>query len=153
MRVFLSICLVFLITSCNAENGIVTVSIDEDFSEIQDPRERWQAYQLSDYQIVQQRICECLGLEYTTLIIADSVQKISYDSKRTDEYDEFALRNAITIDQAFDLIEEYGDIAASISVKYHPKFGYPERLFIDINEMTADEEIIYEIRDLKKIKD
>ncbi len=53
MRMLLSICLLFLITSCNAENGIVTVSIDEDYSEIQDPRERWEAYQLTDYQIIQ----------------------------------------------------------------------------------------------------
>jgi hypothetical protein len=58
---------------------------------------------------------------------------------------------AITINEAFELIEEYEGKAFSIQVEYHPKFGYPTDINIDIAEMIADEEIHYRFQGLKKI--
>jgi|AntRauTorcE11897_2_1112592.scaffolds.fasta_scaffold00930_12 hypothetical protein len=150
MRILVVISIIFFIASCNSKNGIVSVPIEDDFSHIANPKERWEAYQLSNYEIVQRRSCECIGLEYTARIVNNSVQKVAYEGEQSDEYTTFAKTNAITVDDAFDLIEEYSDEAYSITVDYHPRFGYPTKLIINIYEMIADEEIIYRMSDLKK---
>ncbi|WP_421775404.1 DUF6174 domain-containing protein [Gracilimonas sp.] len=149
--VFFSVLLLF-VTSCDNENGIITSVIEEDFSAIENPRERWEAYQLSDYQITQKRSCECLGMTYRANIFDGSVEKVTYEGNQSEEKDEWASRNAITVERAFDLLKQYEDKAHSITVDYHPKYGYPTKFIIDIHEMIADEEIIYRMNDLKRIE-
>ncbi|MFA5668569.1 MAG: DUF6174 domain-containing protein [Balneolaceae bacterium] len=151
MRILILLSLMFLF-SCDSENGILIIPIEEDFSAIENPRERWDAYKLSDYKITQQRVCECLGIEYSVYVFNNSILESIYESKSTKESDKFVSKNAITVNEAFDLIEEYESKAHSISVNYHPQFGYPTKLLIDIHEMIADEEIIYRMSNLEKIK-
>lgn len=143
---------IFLLISCTTQDGIVTTSIEEDFSAIENPKERWEAYELSNYQISQKRTCECLGIPYDALILNGSVEEIKYEGEKSEDKDKWVSKSAITVDNAFELIEKYQDEAHSIKVSYHPKYGYPTKIGINIVEMIADEEIIYRMSDLKKIK-
>lgn len=153
MRIYIVITIMLLFYSCSPNDGIMTSAIEEDFSAIENPRERWEAYQLSDYQIKQRRSCECLPpFEWTANILNNSVESIKYEGDQSEEYDERGLKNAITVERAFNLLEQYEDEAHSITVDYHPKYGYPTKLIIDVHEMIADEEIIYRMSDLKKIE-
>ena len=156
------IVLTLLLFSCTDplnDNSFITSSIDEDYSSIENPRERWQAYHLTDYVIKQSWSCECFPpIGCDAYIINNLLKDVKYDlpneayfGRSEEEIYEYTKRMAITIDEAFDLIEKYKDSADKIEVKYDPKFGYPTQLIIDIDIQMADEEIIRRFSNLQKI--
>ena len=141
-----------------------TIEIKEDFSHISNPKERWEAYGLSDYSITQTRSCECLEpYKWTIYISQNTVVRVDYSAPKKEGYVisdekqkeiEELIKNQIsmTVDQAFHLIEENEETAASIRVTYDERFGYPIDLFIDYDAQMADEELIYSFSDLRKIE-
>ncbi|XWN38757.1 MAG: DUF6174 domain-containing protein [Balneola sp.] len=145
-----------LFLSCTSDNtDPILVDIEDDFSSIENPRERWNAYELEDYYIEQKWSCECLqpyGAEI--LISKNKVVDVNFDNHRIEgkqtNYDSARLR-VKTVDEVFDLIDEYELTADSISVDYSPRYGYPTNLFINPSNMIADEEIRYTFRGLKKV--
>jgi hypothetical protein len=138
--------------SCDAQDGIITSPITEDFSEIQDPKERWDAYGLDNYRIHQKRGCECLPpFEWKVVVYDDSVQSISYEEGQSEKRDEQILRVAKTVNDLFDLIERAKDSAHYMEVKFHGKYGYPTLVKIDFVKNIADDEVQYEMSGLEKI--
>ena len=141
------------------DGSFTTSSIEEDYSSIENPRERWQAYRLSDYYIEQSWSCECFppgGCE--SFIIDNSIADVKYTlpgeayfGRSEEDIYNYTKDMAITIDEAFALIEKYENSADKIEVEYDPRFGFPTKLFIDIDAQMADEEIIRSFGTLKKI--
>ena len=156
-----SLALVFII-SCstqNNENTFVTAPINEDFSSIVDPLERWQSYNLDQYSIDEKRWCECFPPNsFTAYIIDNKVQDVDYEiskdnyyNRSIDEIENYTKNAAMTINKAFSIIEEYKYNAHRIEIEYDDKFGFPTRIFIDKDSTIADEEIIREFSNLKRI--
>ncbi|MEO8398192.1 MAG: DUF6174 domain-containing protein [Ignavibacteriaceae bacterium] len=148
-----------LISCHNLEvDDIATGSVEENFSSIKDPEERWQAYNLKNYTIEEVQYCECLPPNKWNTIIANNIvedvkyeiSKDSYYSRTEDEIYNQTKKSAITIEEAFELIKQYKNNSYRLDVKYNIRFGYPERIFIDIDSLIADEEIIREFSNLKK---
>jgi len=153
---------IILFVSCSdtsSVNSFSTSPIDDDFSSIVSPRERWKAYQLSNYKINESWACECFpptGCD--AFIINNSVtdvdyklSKDSYYGRSEEEIYNYTKRTAVTVDEAFGLIEKYKTSAHKIEVEYNPRFGYPTKIFIDIDSLIADEEIIRRFGNLQKI--
>ena len=160
MRKFIAFqMLLFLIISGCADNGVNydLSEVKEDFSSIEDPRARWDAYKLNDYYVEQSWACECLPPYGGESYIVDGKVK-SYEfydlpeGEYSEEQKEWGRTRLMTIDEAFDLIESYEGKAHSVQIEYDTKFGYPTKINIDIDEMMADEEIHHSFSNLKEIK-
>jgi Family of unknown function (DUF6174) len=156
--------LIFIILgffSCNDKNdeGFITSPIDEDYSSITDPKQRWEAYKLKDYYVDQSWACECVPPNFCNSYIINNIvidvkyniSKDSYYGRTEEEIYKQTKNVAKTIDEAFDLIKKYKDSAYKTEVEYDKKFGYPTKIFIDIDSLTADEEIIRRFSNLQKI--
>ena len=147
--------------SCNdkSDKGFITSPINEDYSSITDPRQRWEAYKLKDYYIEQGWACECPPPNYcNSYIINNIVIDVKYDISKDSYYERTReeiynqTKNAAkTIDEAFNLIDKYKKTAQKTEVEYNQRFGYPAKIFIDIDSLIADEEIIWKFSNLQKI--
>jgi hypothetical protein len=157
--IFVSFVMVFV--SCDKSNNstIVTVPIEDDFSSISEPRERWNAYKLTDYIIDVSWACECFpptGCEahiiHDTIIdVSYQIPSESYYGRSKDDIYNYTKKKALTINEAFELIEQYKENADTVIVDYDLRFGYPTKLFVDIDFQIADEEIIRRFSNLQKI--
>lgn len=154
--VLLPILLLFF-SNCS-DNGLNfnLSEIEEDYSYIENPRERWEAYQLGDYYIKQGWSCFCTPPYGADLYIQNkevtSFELINNSNRSlTENEKENGKSNLLTVDEAFELIEEYEGKAFSIQVEYHPKFGYPTLIEIDYVKGAIDDEISFIFKDLKKI--
>ena len=59
----------------------------------------------------------------------------------------------LTVEQVFASIEDALDeSAASVRVAYDPSLGYPRDVFIDFNEMIADEELGFTVENLSAVR-
>jgi len=56
-----------------------------------------------------------------------------------------------TVDGVFDEIDSAIDEADRFTAEYHPELGYPTDVFIDWEDMMADEEVNYTIIDLRPV--
>ncbi|MFY0684470.1 MAG: hypothetical protein JXR20_07955 [Balneola sp.] len=154
--VLLSI-LLLLFSNCS-DNGLNfnLSEIEEDYSYIENPKERWEAYQLNDYYIKQSWGCFCtppygadLYIQNNELTSFDLINNTS--GSLTDNEKQNSVSNILTINEAFVLIEKNKEIADSIRVEYDTKYGYPIIIEIDYVKSSIDDEIIYSFRDLKRI--
>ncbi len=141
-----------LLVSCGSD-GSLFVPITEDFSHIEDPSERWRAYNLQNYTISQIRLCFC-GPPYSwTAIIrgGEVVDVVVMDTEGdAKELHAKAMQMAWTVEEAFELIRKAAEGADNHKVRYHSRFGYPVELFVDWSFGLADEELWQELTDLKK---
>ncbi|MEX0685785.1 MAG: DUF6174 domain-containing protein [Balneolales bacterium] len=144
--------------SCNENELFRSAAIDDDYSSITDPKERWEAYDLKSYSIEQTWSCECLppssGHSYIinneVVMIEYNLSKNSAFGRKQDEIYSYAINKAITVEEAFDIIEK-NQSAHRIDVEYDSRYGYPTSIFIDIDPSIADEEIIRNFGNLKRI--
>ncbi|MEO9884271.1 MAG: DUF6174 domain-containing protein [Balneola sp.] len=145
-----------LFLNCSSNNSEpILIEIEEDFSSIENPKERWEAYELEDYYIEQGWSCECIqpyGVEI--YVKGGSLLNYSFENFLDEELqseEEFAVTRISTIEKAFRLIDEYQNVADTVIVEYHPKFGYPTSLKIDKSFRIADEEVSYTFQGLKRV--
>jgi hypothetical protein len=158
-----SILITFLLlfSSCetNKDGILLTAPINEDYSLIANPFERWRAYNLSNYVIDEQRWCECFPPTFFTVYVIDNVvndveYEISeefYYGRSENEIYNYAKNSAMTINKAFSIIEQYESIAHRIDVEYDQRYGFPKSIYIDIDSLMADEEIHRKFENLMRI--
>ena len=129
-------------------------TITEDHSDIEDPRERWEAYGLTDYTIEQTRICYCLGpFEYVAVVRGGDVVAVQDAVPPVDE-GELNPEYYSTVDEIFDMLEQTREQDPVVfEVSYHPRFGYPTDIEIDISYQMADEELSMTLANLKLLED
>jgi hypothetical protein len=136
-----------------ASDTVILGVVDEDFSHIEDPHERWRAYDLQDYQIDQTWGCFCAPPHAWTAVIRNGevvdVVVEPIQGMDPDEVHARALELAWTVEDAFDQIGSVpggrgmgnGPGPAEFQVTYHSRFGYPESVYIDWHRGIADDEL------------
>jgi len=161
-RIFFNLLLLSIIfISCDSaeEEQFITAAINEDHSSIVDPRERWEAYHLSNYFIEQSWACECLPPSgCSTYVVNGIVTEIKYEldangyyGRTKEEIYSQTKTTALTVDDAFDLIDIYMDNSDFSIIEYDQRYGYPTRIYFDIDSLIADEEISIRFSGLQKI--
>lgn len=108
-------------------------------------RARWRALGVSDYGFRFHRMCFCEppALEPVRIRVSRGAVVAVYDSlgQAIDSLG-VALHFTVTIDSLFGVVDHAIAMgAARLDVRYHPSFGYPERIAIDYFGDAVDDEI------------
>jgi hypothetical protein len=142
-RFFLLIVLISLLVSCNNDND--QNNQDKDFSSIENPRDRWEAYGITDYMINERISCFCGGVLQWDLVVKNNIKsEVIFDQTISNQTESEILERARTINDVFDFIETI-DInnVASFVVEYNPTYGFPTLVSIDYDLNISDDEIVY----------
>ena len=119
-------------------------------------RALWESAELVDYDYSFSRGCFC-PQEYVgphdvsvrdgivTAATYDGIDLKKLPILNLTRYDEIIQ----TVDGVFDEIDRAIDEADRFTAEYHPELGYPTDVFIDWEELLADEEVNYTIADLR----
>lgn len=118
---------------------------DKDFSAIEDPQARWNAYGVKSYLIIQAQNCFC-GYGGTLMKVTvinnhiTSVVRLTNDQPiPVQNWSQFK-----TVDELFALVKSVKkDSVAYFRANYDPKYGYPSDFFVDPKSSVADEEYGY----------
>jgi len=141
INALLSILLLILIAGCNSSDNESVVEAD-----FKKNLTLWKQQGVVDYQITTSILCNCLPRGKVVNLIEQSQLTRAFYSN-TGVYligDDLSLQKPI--DGYFAIIREAIDSdAASINVTYHDTLGFPTRISIDYDLMTADDEIIYSL--------
>jgi hypothetical protein len=128
-------------------------TITSDYSGIADPRARWEAYQLKNYVLEQQRMCFCIngGEIYLVYVENDKVTDVVRKSDGKSIFGESGYLYK-TADQLLNLADSLKDVAvARLVVEYDTKFGFPKYIYVDPYAQMADEEYGYLITSVRKL--
>ncbi|MCF7807312.1 MAG: DUF6174 domain-containing protein [Candidatus Marinimicrobia bacterium] len=157
----LLICIIF-VAACEEsklEPPYTTASISENFSSIENPLLRWRTYDLSDYALKEGRSCECFGPNSFTAYMSDGdvfdveyqLPEEGYVGRTEDQIYTYTKDLAMSVEEAFSLIDEHESTAYRLVVEYDERFGYPSYISIDIDSMIVDEEIVRTFSDLERL--
>lgn len=123
----------------------------DDYSHIPDPRARWRAYGIRDYVIEQEVWCFCRPAFGNCLVYVNE-DTVSDVRNLPDSTSILALVKGRyrTVEQLFEVIAENKN-ADRLEVEYHPKFGYPSRIFFDYFDIV-DEELKIVTKGLQRMR-
>ena len=145
MRVFLTIIsLSLLLTSC----GLFNSSNSSEVVELTEAIEKWNSTKSLNYTFLNSRICECMPpYEYTVVVEKGEIIDVRFKMEEYLSYDtkQLIIQSTKTIDELFDILEQYEKTADYYDVTFHEELGYPTKINIDPFKEMADEEIILEI--------
>ncbi len=148
-KMMLGVLLSFAVYITACENVVRT----NENSEIEDPRERWEAWELSDYSIEQSRLCFCLGPHgFVKLTVENGEITEGKEVENGAAVPQDRLQYFQTVDEVFDWIEQENARTpkpAKLTVEYDEKYGYPTKIEYDFSLMIADDELWIEMRSLK----
>lgn len=136
-----------------AEKYIIS-PIKEDYSHIKDPQDRWAAYGLEDYMIIQQLGCFCPHRGPFKVYVVNNQMKEVFDIESEKYYSkEFANNNRIrSVEKLFTLANSINaDSVAYFQIEYDAKYGFPKLISIDFDSLIVDEEISYVTESLSRI--
>lgn len=113
-------------------------------TEIQMNREKWQAHEISGYQIEMQKICYCVPEVVRMMVFEikdDEVASVKY-ADTGDDVDPQHYGDFNTIEGMFAFVEKALEKdPADLSIAYDEKYGYIKELSVDFQENIADDEI------------
>ncbi|KAA3610766.1 MAG: hypothetical protein D8M58_21230 [Calditrichaeota bacterium] len=150
---------VILFSGCSENPGspytekYITKSVDPVHANIQNPKERWQAYQLEDYMISYSNNCYCIwgGREFKVAVRNNKIVEV-FDPRGevivdTSEYNWYR-----TIDQMFELTESINpDSVYYFRAEYDSLYGFPDNVWVDYDSLIADEEFGFWVGSLEEI--
>ena len=139
-KFFLLVALISLLVSCNNDD-----ENEKDFSSIENPRERWEAYGIPDYVINERISCFCGGVLQWDLVVKNNIKsEVFFDQTISNQTESEILENARTINDVFDFIQTIDiNSVADFVVEYDTKYGFPTLVSIDYDINIADDEIAY----------
>ena len=139
-KFFLLVALISLLASCNNDD-----ENDKDFSSIENPRERWEAYGITDYVINERISCFCGGVLQWDLVVKNNIKsEVFFVQTISNQTEAEIIENARTINDVFDFIQTIEKISvADFVVEYDTKYGFPTLVSIDYDLNIADDEIAY----------
>ncbi|OZC02061.1 DUF6174 domain-containing protein [Rubricoccus marinus] len=109
-------------------------------------RARWEASGADTYTMTLHRSCFCpedYRGPFDVRVEDDAVASVQFQDQA------LPTDRVVTIDALFELLAEaYASGAARVDVTYDPELGFPATLYIDRNEMIADEEVGYTVTDV-----
>lgn len=150
MRLVLVLLVPLLLLGCTDDQPLIDTL--PDYSAIEDPRARWEAYGFDAYAITQERACECLP-PYVYTVFVEGGRVVALDYEQEEEGEVLEPSRVLTVGMLFNEIgrAEAGG-ADAVQVRYDPRFGYPADVVIDYDRGTADEELILRLSDLRSIE-
>ena len=139
-------CIAYLAVACCLVTDSLAQGLNQN--ELDMWRSNWDGQQLSDYGYRFQRSCFCLPeLAREVVVRVEGGAVISVTDTQT--HLGFDVSNFPTVNDLFDDLQSAVDFpAASISAEFDATLGYPTRVFIDLDELIADEEEIFSATDL-----
>ncbi|MRX27185.1 DUF6174 domain-containing protein [Kangiella sp. HZ709] len=122
----------------------------QTWQDLQEHKALWEAKTSGNYQITFQQSCFC-PQEFTQpfqLTVANGkiVKAIDKDNKPAQKQTMEAIK---TVEQVFAMLNKATKSAELIEVQYDSEFGYPKLVFIDHEQMMADEEVRISLSGLK----
>lgn len=137
------------------DSGLGPDPFQQDFSTIEDPQARWQAYGIDTYRVTETRACECSPpFRWTAFVRNGKVVDVEVDpvtGMDPENVHRLAMNYAWTVEDAFDLIDRAQD-ADRVSIGYDPRYGFPSAIAIDWNLGMADEETYQNMSDLAALR-
>jgi hypothetical protein len=112
-------------------------------------RALWKNANLSTYTYTYKRMCFCPPEKDIAVTVQyGDVAAASYSPDDTPVLPE-RLDDLFTVEELFQVIEKaITDEVARLDVTYNSELGYPESIFIDVDEQMADEEITHFVSNL-----
>ena len=117
-------------------------------------RELWESLNISTYSMTQQISCYCFPEEFISpksIIVENNQIKLinGLSPDKTIGYESF-----YTIDQIFEFIDsKLDDDPEFYDIDYSSEYWYPNYLYFDMSSNIADEEISYQIKELKPLNE
>jgi len=134
-----------LIAACSAPAAVPPANLSAE-DELAMARALWADAAMDTYEMTITRSCFCPPEwqgPYTVTVEEGAVTSFVIENQSV------AQGEPPTVEGLFELLETaYTEGAARVDVTYHEDWGYPVSLYIDKEEMMADEEIGYEISEL-----
>ncbi|MEM7292889.1 MAG: DUF6174 domain-containing protein [Pseudomonadota bacterium] len=137
----------FLLTACDP------TSVETEIPTVQTMFERWQQ-QSQHYEYTFQQSCFCL-IDYTrpiAITVTDGrIVNARYAENGTAVSDDFRA-DLNTISEIYlRLLDIESQNPATFDVEYHAEHHYPIKVFIDIDERMADEELQWELSNFRRL--
>lgn len=158
------ILLLFIFNSCSSEKNVSisnkstltpqpSVEEPQGNSPIEVNRLKWKQNKLNIYQFQFQWQCFCTP-DYVVPVLVTvnrgAITKV-VDAKSGQPVSVNRYKNYLTMGGLFDFVQSAIDEnAIQIDANYHPKYGFPTKVWIDWNRMIADEEKGFLITELKQ---
>lgn len=119
---------------------------------LDDARDRWRDSRPALYQFTYRRICFCLGTDPVVVTVeGDSVTRVG-PAPGSDPNRVPPRKDIRTVGGLFELLREWeARDPHSQRVRYHDELGYPVEAFFDFEENVADEEMGFEVSDLRAV--
>jgi hypothetical protein len=130
----------------------LTGPIVENYSNINNPSARWQAYGLKNYVLEQRRDCFCPPDGVCQVYVRDNaIVDVIRESDGKSIFAEAPQRYK-TVDELFTLANSFNpDSVASLVIQYDARFGYPTLISVDISLQITDEEFSYHTLSIRQI--
>jgi|TARA_B100001093_G_C26655243_1_gene939338 hypothetical protein len=142
------IALIFFTSSCDDPQPAI--------SSLEESQEKWQSHNLKSYRMNLNIVCYCIPTPDIDIRVDNG--KISLINANGSSYADpdidSTFWHARTVDELFSFInEKLSEDPFQKTLKFNSKYGYPEEIFFDIEEMIADEEIGYVIHSFSPINE
>jgi uncharacterized protein DUF6174 len=156
MRKLLLLVLTLVLSACTT-----LARAGEPKSEVEQARDKWQAADISHYQVNVDVSCFCAFRDEMPLIVeVKDGEVISLKSATGKELNSTNLQyyeRYLTIDKLFSEIEKgfksegSEDAADKIEVQYDETYGFPTTINIDFVEQAIDDELYITVSDFQKL--
>lgn len=150
MRITLSILLCVLFVSCNVFDS----SSDQTNMSVAEAKEKWSSNNIDSYTFDKRRNCYCFApSSFSVKVVNGEITDVYFETEAQPHIEdrEMAMQSTRTIDELFDLLEQYDGVADHFEIDYHDELGYPTKIDIDPSTNVADEEFILEISNVVSI--
>ena len=113
---------------------------------LQDNREKWAEADIGHYRFTYKRVCFCLPEDNIVIEVEDGTVESAVYAESGQAVDPARLAELQSIEQLFDMIAEaFANNAHAVRAGYNDAYGYPFDVYIDYDQMIADEELGFQI--------
>ncbi len=115
-------------------------------------RSRWEDSRPTSYRFTVTNHCMCpaefIG-PFAVRVHGNQIVEVTRDGARVDA----TVAQVSTIDEMFEMIEAAIDSRVRVEIAYHPAFGYPEVVVIDVDAVAVDGGISFSVGDLAPLEE
>jgi hypothetical protein len=141
MRLFLP--LLLLVISLASCHDCVT---GPDHSDVVDPVERWQAYDVRNYTYMIDNVCFCTEGGKRRVVVRDNKVASVFLVEGDGELRAVPLYNGRTIDNLFEIINDAKSTpTGTATATYDAKYGFPTTADLDYSPEVVDNELWWKI--------
>ncbi|MBV1869326.1 MAG: META domain-containing protein [Gammaproteobacteria bacterium] len=132
-----------------------TAETKETLVTFTDSLKLWQSSGINHYSFTFSQSCYCLfiGSGNIHVTVKDGVIINAYDMFNTQPLTDKDIAKLKTIDELFTVVKKAIKLPAdSINASYDKQYGFPNDVYLDYNEMIADEEYGFTVENFKPLR-